>query len=263
MRFDIMTLFPDLVRSVLAESIIGRAQSAGCIEINAYNIRDWSKDKHRRVDDTPCGGGMGMLMAAPPIYDCYTHVISDKREDERVKTVYMSPRGTTLNENVAKRIAAECDRLVILCGHYEGVDQRIIDEIVDEEISIGDYVLTGGEIPACILVDCVSRLCQGVLSESECHEVESFENDLLEFPQYTRPIEFMGKKVPDVLLSGHHKKIEEWRLERAEEITRERRPDLYEKYAERKAAAQAEKEAKKRKRQRYAEMARKKKEPDQ
>ena len=262
MRFDIMTLFPDLVKSVLSESIIGRAQSAGHLEINAYNIRDWSLDKHRRVDDTPCGGGMGMLMAAPPIYRCYEAVVADKKEDERVKTVYMSPRGTVLNEDVAKRIASECDRLVILCGHYEGVDQRIIDEIVDEEISIGDYVLTGGEIPACILVDCVSRLCSGVLSEAECHEVESFENDLLEFPQYTRPIDFMGRKVPDVLLSGHHGKIAEWRLEKAEEITRERRPDLYEKYAERKAAAEAEKAAKKKRRQMYAERARKKKESE-
>ena len=262
MRFDIMTLFPDLVKSVLSESIIGRAQSAGHLEINAYNIRDWSLDKHRRVDDTPCGGGMGMLMAAPPIYRCYEAVVADKKEDERVKTVYMSPRGTVLNESVAKRIASECDRLVILCGHYEGVDQRIIDEIVDEEISIGDYVLTGGEIPACILVDCVSRLCSGVLSEAECHEVESFENDLLEFPQYTRPIDFMGRKVPEVLLSGHHGKIEAWRLEKAEKITKERRPDLYEKYAERKAAAEAEKAAKKKRRQMYAERARKKKESE-
>ena len=178
--------------------------------------------------------------------------MSDLKDEDRIKTVYMSPRGTVLNESVAKRIAGECDRLIILCGHYEGVDQRIIDEIIDEEISIGDYVLTGGEIPACILVDCVSRLCEGVLSEAECHEVESFENDLLEYPQYTRPIEFMGRRVPDILLSGHHAKIAEWRLERAEEITRERRPDLYEKYAARKAAKEAEKAAKKRRRKKKA-----------
>ena len=253
-----MTLFPELVKTVLSESIIGRAQGAGHIEINAYNIRDWSEDKHRRVDDTPCGGGMGMLMAAPPIYSCFADITSDKKEGERIKTVYMSPRGTVLCQSVAKRIAEECDRLVILCGHYEGVDQRIIDEIVDEEISIGDYVLTGGEVPACILVDCVARLVPGVLSEAECHEVESFEDDLLEFPQYTRPIEFMGRRVPDVLLSGHHQKISEWRLERSEEITRERRPDLYERYAARKAIAEAEKEAKKKRRQMYAERARQK-----
>ncbi|MBQ3528069.1 MAG: tRNA (guanosine(37)-N1)-methyltransferase TrmD [Clostridia bacterium] len=248
MRFDIMTLFPDLVKTVLSESIIGRAEKAGHLEINAYNIREYSEDKHRRVDDTPCGGGMGMLMSPPPIYNCYTAVTEDVKEGERVKTVYMSPRGTVLNEGVAKRIASECDRLIILCGHYEGVDQRIIDEIIDEEISIGDYVLTGGEIPACILVDCVSRLCEGVLSEAECHEVESFEDDLLEYPQYTRPIEFMGRRVPDILLSGHHANIAAWRLERAEEITRERRPDLYARYAERKAAREAEKAAKKRRR---------------
>ena len=250
-----MTLFPDLVRTVLSESIIGRAQAAGHLEINAYNIRDWSLDKHRRVDDTPCGGGMGMLMAAPPIYSCYKDITADKKEGERVRVIYMSPRGTTLNQTEAKRLS-EYDRLVILCGHYEGVDQRLLDEIVDEEISIGDYVLTGGEVPACILVDCVSRLCTGVLSEAECHEVESFEDDLLEYPQYTRPIEFMGRRVPDVLLSGHHGKIQEWRRSEAERITKERRPDLYEKYAARKAALEAEKAAKKARRKMYAERAR-------
>lgn len=262
MRFDIMTLFPDLVNSVLSESIIGRARDAGHLTVNAYNIRDWSKDKHRRVDDTPAGGGKGMLMAAPPIYDCYKAVTSDKKEGERVKTVYMSPRGRVLTQSIAKDIYSECDRLVILCGHYEGVDQRVIDEIIDEEISIGDYVLTGGEIPACILVDCVARLIPGVLSEAECHEVESFENDLLEFPQYTRPIEFMGRSVPDILLSGHHKNIAAWRLEKAEELTRERRPDLYEKYAERKAVAEAEKEAKRQRRRMYAERAKQRKEKE-
>ena len=263
MRFDIMTLFPELVKTVLSESIIGRAQEAGYLTVNAYNIRDWSKDKHRRVDDTPCGGGMGMLMAAPPIYDCYKAVTADKKDGERIKVIYMSPRGRVLTQRVAKEMQEESDRLVILCGHYEGVDQRIIDEIVDEEISIGDYVLTGGEIPACILVDCVARLLPGVLSEAECHEVESFENDLLEFPQYTRPIDFMGKKVPDVLLSGHHGNIAAWRLERSEEITRERRPDIYERYAERKAAAEAEKEAKRQRRRMYAERARQKKEKEE
>ena len=253
MRIDILTLFPEMCERVLSESVIGKARKNGFVEVRCHNIRDYSEDKHRRVDDTPYGGGMGMLMAPPPIYNCYTAVTEDVKEGERVKTVYMSPRGTVLNEGVAKRIASECDRLIILCGHYEGVDQRIIDEIIDEEISIGDYVLTGGEIPACILVDCVSRLCEGVLSEAECHEVESFEDDLLEYPQYTRPIEFMGRRVPDILLSGHHAKIAEWRLERAEEITRERRPDLYEKYAARKAAKEAEKAAKKRRKEKTPE----------
>lgn len=240
MRFDIMTLFPDMVKTVLGESIIGRAEKAGHIEINVENIRDYSEDKHRRVDDTPCGGGMGMLMAAPPIYNCFSAMTKDKTPDEKMHVVYMSPRGRTLTESVAKELAT-FDRLVILCGHYEGVDQRIIDEIVDEEISLGDFVLTGGEIPACVLVDCVSRLCDGVLSDDECHEIESFENDLLEYPQYTRPVEFHGVRVPDVLLSGHHANIEKWRLEEAEKLTAERRPDLFAKYSERKAAQKAKK----------------------
>ena len=234
MRFDIMTLFPDLVDTVLSESIIGRAKAAGKLEINTYNIRDWSENKHRRVDDTPCGGGMGMLMAAPPIYNCYKAVCADRQEGERIKVIYMSPRGETLTQKTAHRLASEADRLVILCGHYEGVDQRIIDEIVDEEISIGDFVLTGGEIPACVLCDCVGRLCPGVLSDDECFEKESFESDLLEYPQYTRPVEFMGREVPPVLLSGHHANIEAWRLAEAERITAERRPDMYERYAAKK-----------------------------
>ena len=229
MRFDIMTLFPDMVKTVLSESIIGRAQNSGKLEINVYNIRDYSDDKRHRVDDTPCGGGMGMLMAAPPIYNCHKAVTADAAEDEKIYTVYMSPRGTVLNEDTAKRLS-EYDRLVILCGHYEGVDQRAIDLLVDEEVSIGDFVLTGGEIPACVLVDCVGRLCDGVLSEAECHEIESFEGNLLEYPQYTRPVDFMGMKVPDVLLSGHHANIEKWRREEAEKLTKERRPDLFEKY---------------------------------
>ncbi|MDD6094998.1 MAG: tRNA (guanosine(37)-N1)-methyltransferase TrmD [Clostridia bacterium] len=236
MRFDIMTLFPHMVETVLSESIIGRAVSAGHLEINVHNIRDYSEDKRHRVDDTPCGGGMGMLMAAPPIYNCHKAVTADRAEGEKIYTVYMSPRGTVLNEDVAKRLS-QYDRLVILCGHYEGVDQRAIDLLVDEEVSIGDFVLTGGEIPACVLVDCVGRLCDGVLSEAECHEIESFEGDLLEYPQYTRPVDFMGMKVPEVLLSGHHANIEKWRREQAESLTKERRPDLYAKYEERQNAA--------------------------
>lgn len=236
MRFDIMTLFPHMVETVLSESIIGRAVSAGHLEINVHNIRDYSEDKRHRVDDTPCGGGMGMLMAAPPIYNCHKAVTADRAEGEKIYTVYMSPRGTVLNEDVAKRLS-RYDRLVILCGHYEGVDQRAIDLLVDEEVSIGDFVLTGGEIPACVLVDCVGRLCDGVLSEAECHEIESFEGDLLEYPQYTRPVDFMGMKVPEVLLSGHHANIEKWRREQAESLTKERRPDLYAKYEEKNNAA--------------------------
>ena len=231
MRFDIMTLFPDLVNGVLGESIIGRAQKAGFISVKAHNIRDYSEDKHRRVDDTPYGGGKGMLMAAPPIYNCYRAVRDDilKECGEQFKTrlVYMSPKGKVLTQQRAKELL-EYDGLILLCGHYEGIDQRIIDEIVDEEISIGDYVLTGGELPACILVDCVSRLLDGVLAAPECYEEESISSGMLEYPQYTRPYEFHGVKVPDVLLSGHHANIEKWRYETALEQTKKTRPDLLE-----------------------------------
>jgi len=230
MRFDIMTLFPELVLTVLGESIIGRAQKSGALEIFAHNIRDYSTDKHRRVDDTPYGGGMGMLMSAVPIYDCYAAITSpENNKCERRRVIYMSPQGAVLTQETARRLAENYDNIVVLCGHYEGVDQRIIDEIVDEEISIGDYVLTGGEIPACILVDAVGRLCPGVLSDSECYEKESFSAGMLEYPQYTRPYEFHGRTVPDVLISGHHANIEKWREEQALEKTKRARPDLLEK----------------------------------
>ncbi|MBE6664784.1 MAG: tRNA (guanosine(37)-N1)-methyltransferase TrmD [Ruminococcaceae bacterium] len=229
MRFDIMTLFPALVDGVLSESIIGRAAKAGIIDVHTYNIRDYSKDKHRRVDDTPYGGGKGMLMSPVPIYDCYTDVISpEKNPSSRRRVIYMSPQGAVLTQAKAKELSENYDNIILLCGHYEGVDQRIIDEIVDEEISIGDYVLTGGEIPACILVDAVSRLLPGVLSDAECYEKESFSDaTLLEYPQYTRPYDFRGRTVPDVLLSGHHAKIEKWREEKALEKTKAIRPDLF------------------------------------
>lgn len=227
MRFDVMTLFPDLVRFVLSESVIGRAQKSGAITVEAHNIRDYSKDKHRRVDDTPYGGGKGMLMMAPPIYDCYEGVLAQAGDLPRRRVVYMSPRGKVLTQQKARELAS-LDHLVILCGHYEGVDSRIIEEIVDEEISIGDYVLTGGEIPACILVDAVARLVDGVLAAPECHENESHSEGLLEYPQYTRPVEFHGRAVPEVLLSGHHANIEKWRAEQSLEITRRQRPDLLE-----------------------------------
>ena len=229
MKFDIMTLFPELVSGILSESIIGRAQKNGIIEVKAHNIRDYSENKHRNVDDTPFGGGMGMVMAAPPIYHCYKEISKEFGADERRLVIYMSPKGRRLSQSIASRLCSY-DRLVILCGHYEGVDQRVIDEIVDEEISIGDYVLTGGELPACILVDCVSRMLEGVLSSPECFENESIAGGLLEYPQYTRPVEFLGRRVPDVLLSGHHARIEEWRLEQSLTLTQERRPDLYDAY---------------------------------
>ena len=224
MRFDIMTLFPEFVDTILSESIIGRARNKGILSINTHNIRDYSEDKHRRVDDTPYGGGMGMLMATKPIYDCYLDVIK-KSSSENRKVVYMSPQGKVLTQKKAYELS-KLDTLVVLCGHYEGVDRRIVDEIVDEEISIGDYVLTGGELPACILCDVVGRLVDGVLSESECHEKESISSGLLEYPQYTKPYEFNGRKVPDVLLSGNHKDIEKWRYRAAVELTKKNRPDL-------------------------------------
>lgn len=229
MRFDIMTLFPDLVNTVLGESIIGRAQKSGAITVKCHNIRDYSKDKHRRVDDTPYGGGKGMLMMAPPIYDCYESICSEIGDEGTQRVVYMSPRGAVFNQEKANELS-QYDNLIILCGHYEGVDQRIIDEIVDEEISIGDFVLTGGEIPACIVTDAVARLVDGVLSDKDCYEKESISSGLLEYPQYTRPYTFHGVSVPDVLISGHHGNIDKWRQECSEKLTEERRPDLYSKH---------------------------------
>lgn len=229
MIFDIMTLFPDLVNYVLSESVIGRAQKSGAIEVNCHNIRDYSEDKHRRVDDTPYGGGKGMLMAAPPIYNCYRHIIDSREDQPSTRVVYMSPSGKLLDQRVAENLATY-ERIIVLCGHYEGVDRRIIDEIVDEEISIGDYVLTGGEIPACILVDSVARLVDGVLSDPECYENESISSGLVEYPQYTRPYEFHGVKVPDVLISGHHENIDKWRRAEALRLTLENRPDVIERF---------------------------------
>ncbi len=231
MRFDIMTLFPDLVNTVLGESIIGRAQKSGAIEVHTHQIRDYSEDKHRRVDDTPYGGGKGMLMAAPPVYNCFQGVLRAQAEDGFTGTrrvIFLSPAGKVLTQKKAEELA-NYDNLVLLCGHYEGIDCRVIDEIVDEELSIGDYVLTGGEIPACILVDAVARLCEGVLADPECYEKESISSGLLEYPQYTRPYEWHGVTVPDVLISGHHANIEAWRVQKATEKTERVRPDLLKK----------------------------------
>lgn len=229
-RFDIMTLFPELIETVLGESIIGRAQKNGIISVHAHNIRDFSGNKHRRVDDTPYGGGFGMLMQAPPVYDCYESVRASVAEElgegARTHTVYMSPQGKPLTQKRAEELAAEYDSLIIICGHYEGIDARVIDEIAPEEISVGDYVLTGGELPACILVDCVSRLCDGVLADKACYEDESISCGALEYPQYTRPYEFHGVRVPDVLISGNHAEIAKWRAEQSAIITAKKRPDL-------------------------------------
>lgn len=223
MNFTVLTLFPDMIRHICETSVIGRALSAGFISLDAVDIRSFSKDKHHRVDDTPYGGGKGMLMAAPVVYDCWQQTTG--RLSGRVHTIYMSPQGSLLTQKKAVQLTGY-DHLVLLCGHYEGIDARVLDEIVDEEISVGDYVLTGGELPACILIDAVSRLCPGVLADASCYENESIASGLLEYPQYTRPVEFHGKRVPDVLLNGNHKDIEKWRNSEALRLTRKKRPDL-------------------------------------
>ena len=213
MKFTIMTLFPEMVDHVLNESIIGRARKNNIISVDCVNIRDYSKDKHRRVDDYPCGGGGGMVMQCQPIYECWQDVV--KKDGQKPYTVYVSPRGTVLNQKKAKELSA-LPHLAVLCGHYEGIDQRVLDEIVDEEISIGDYVLTGGELPALIIIDSVVRLLPGVLGGETSAEIESFsDGDNLEYPQYTKPADFRGLKVPDVLLSGNHGEIKKWRDEHA------------------------------------------------
>ena len=229
MKFDILTLFPDMVSGILSESIIGRAQKAELISVRCHNIRDYSENKHRNVDDTPFGGGRGMVMAAPPIAACFDSVLKNAPEGERRRIIYLSPKGDVLTQAKASSLLSY-DRLILLCGHYEGIDQRVLDEYVDEEISIGDYVLTGGELPACVLVDTVARMVEGVLAMPECFEEESIASGLLEYPQYTRPVSFRGKEVPEVLLSGHHANIEAWRLSESLRLTQERRPALYEAY---------------------------------
>ena len=220
MKFDVLTLFPEMFEP-LRQSIIGKATEKKLIDLNFINIRDFSKDKHKKVDDTPYGGGAGMIMRPDVVYDAYQSV-----KEEKAKVIYMSPQGKTLNQQMIEDLSKE-SHLIILCGHYEGIDQRVLDEIVDEEISIGDYVLTGGEIPAMVLIDSVSRYVEGVLKQDSIQE-ESFSNGLLEYPQYTRPEIFNEKAVPEILLSGHHQNIEKWRKERSFQITKEKRPDLLE-----------------------------------
>jgi len=226
-RIDIATLFPEMCEAVLGESIVGRARKKNAIEVNFHQIREYTLDKHRRVDDVPYGGGMGMVMQCDPIYNCYKAVC--EQIGVKPHTIYMSPKGTVLTQKKCIELA-KIPNILIVCGHYEGVDQRILDKIVDEEISIGDYVLTGGEIPAMVLTDSVARMCEGVLSNDDCFTEESHYSGLLEYPHYTRPETWEGMTVPSVLLSGHHKNIEKWRKEQSLEITRRIRPDLYECY---------------------------------
>jgi tRNA (guanine37-N1)-methyltransferase len=229
MKIDIMTLFPEMCNAFIDESIIGRARKAGFIEVNCHNIRDYSLDKHRRVDDTPYGGGKGMLMQPEPIWHCFEDITKDCESKPHV--IFMSPQGKVLTQSMAVEYSKK-EHIVLLCGHYEGVDERILEEIVDEEISIGDYVLTGGELPALVFVDTVSRMCEGVLDSEECFTEESHFSGLLEYPQYTRPPVWHGREVPEVLLSGHHGNVDKWRMEKSLERTHLKRPDMYERYYE-------------------------------
>lgn len=236
MHFHIMTLFPEMVLDGLHTSIIGRAEEKGCISVEAVNIRDYTRDKHKKVDDYTYGGGAGMLMQAQPVYDCWKALeekIAVRKEDsqgnKKTRVVYVTPQGEVFTQKKAAELSKEED-LIFLCGHYEGIDERVLEEIVTDYISIGDYVLTGGELPAMVMVDAISRLVPGVLSNGESAQTESHADGLLEYPQYSRPEVWHDKKVPDVLLSGHHANIEKWRLEQSLERTRERRPEMYEAY---------------------------------
>lgn len=225
MRINILTLFPEMCNTYLSESIIGRARKAGKVEIECIDIRNYTKDKHKRVDDTPYGGGMGMIMQVEPVYDCYT-ALCDKL-GKKPHLIYLTPQGKKLTQKRVEELS-KLDDIALLCGHYEGIDERVIEELEPEEISVGDYVLTGGELPALIVADAVSRMLPGVLSDDECFEQESHFNSLLEYPQYTRPYEWRDRKVPDVLLTGHHANVNKWRREQSLKRTAQRRPDMLE-----------------------------------
>lgn len=224
---NVATLFPEMCRAVLDCSILGRAVKFNCVEFNVFNIRDFAFNKHKTVDDAPYGGGNGMLMQAEPIFRCYEHVLG--LSNGSLHVIYLSPKGSVFNQVKAVELSKIDKSLFLLCGHYEGVDQRVIDEIVDEELSIGDYVLTGGELAALVVIDSVVRLLPGVLASSRCYEEDSIFQGVLEYPQYTKPRVWHNKKVPDVLLSGHHENIEKWRTKKAYELTKKKRPDLLEK----------------------------------
>ena len=226
MKIDILTLFPEMCENVLNESIIGRARKAEKVELECHNIRDFANNKHNKVDDMPYGGGMGMVMSAEPIYNCYKSLYNEG--EPKPHLIYLSPKGETLTQKKVVELS-KLPRLVLLCGHYEGVDERVLEEIVDEQISIGDFVLTGGELPALCLADAVCRMLPGVLSDDLCFEDESHFSGLLEYPQYTRPAVWNGREVPAVLLSGNHAEIAKWRRKQSLEITRELRPEMFEK----------------------------------
>ncbi len=229
MKFYILTLFPEMIENVLSTSILGRASKAGTVSFEAVNIRDYTLDKHKKVDDYPYGGGAGMVMQAQPIYDAYQHIC--QKAGHKVHLIYLTPQGQLFKQSHAKKLALNED-ICLLCGHYEGIDERVLEEIVDEYYSIGDYVLTGGELPALVMIDAISRMVPGVLTNSDSGEDESLENYLLEYPQYSRPEIWNERRVPAILLSGDHAKVDEWRHNQSIERTKQRRPDLYEKYLE-------------------------------
>ncbi len=228
-NFHILTLFPEMVLQGLNTSILGKAAERGHIAIEAVNIRDYTLDKHGKVDDYTYGGGAGMLMQAQPVYDAFCSVVARIGQDKKKRVIYVTPQGVTFHQALAQELARE-EELIFLCGHYEGVDERVLEEIVTDEISIGDYVLTGGELPAMVMIDAIARLVPGVLHNGESAVTESFDNGLLEYPQYSRPEVWHGKRVPQILLSGDHAKVDEWRMEQALLRTKARRPDLYEIY---------------------------------
>lgn len=248
MKINVMTLFPEIFNSYIGESMMKKAVDNNILAVDIYNIRDFSENKHKKVDDYPFGGGAGMVMTPQPILSTYKHIIEENKL-EKPRVIYLSPKGKTFTQDMAKSLSKE-DNLIFLCGHYEGIDQRVIDMIVTDELSIGDYVLTGGELPALVMIDSISRLIPGVLNKSESYEDETFEGDLLEYPQYTRPREYEGHKVPDVILSGNHQKIDQWRKEESEKLTKERRPDLWTSYIEKNPVKEVKKNKRKRKKER-------------
>lgn len=233
-NFHVLTLFPEMVRQGLSASVTGRAFEKGVISLETINIRDYTLSRHKKVDDYPYGGGAGMLMQAQPVYDAFRAAVDGinaaERDGENTRVIYVTPQGRGFNQDMAKELAKEED-LIFLCGHYEGIDERVLEEIVTDNVSIGDYVLTGGELPAMVMIDAISRMVPGVLNNGESAEIESFGNYLLEYPQYSRPEVWRDKRVPEILLSGNHEKVEEWRLEQSLERTKRLRPELYEKWA--------------------------------
>lgn len=239
MRFDILTLFPEPVEAMMQSSILGRAQKKGLIEIHAHQIRDYTANRQNQVDDYPYGGGRGAVMQADPLYRCWAHVCEEA--GSRGHTIYLSPCGRTFTQSVARELKDKYDHLILVCGHYEGIDQRFIDECVDEELSMGDFVVTGGEIPAMAVTDAICRMLPGVLPEEECFTEESHWAGLLEYPQYSRPDEWHGRRVPDVLLSGHHENVAKWRKKESYKRTMLRRPDMWAQFDEKQLKTKSEK----------------------